>query len=86
MSIDERIDAGRMKAPQGRFAVFVWDPAQPADGCSMVRDYKSESAARRCAEKKNREYEQWVQRQRAAGFPTFGETEYLVINDKGMRV
>lgn len=72
MSIENAI-----KAQEGKFAVYVWDPSNPEKSIPILvgRPYPLKGFAVGNAKRMN------IKEQ-----PVIGEAEYFVVNDQGIRV
>ena len=84
-----------MKAPEGQFAVCVWDPSNPRKSTPSIvetettsRDaiYSSEKYACWYAKQRNKKAEQEYTAMNPRIRVCLGETEYFVVNDQGNRV
>ena len=66
-----------LKAPEGKFVVCVWDPANPEKSIpvQISNPYTVEGSAIGYAKRMN-----------TKGQPDIGEREYFVVDDRGTRV
>jgi hypothetical protein len=84
-----------IRAPQGRFAVCVWDPSNPEKSIPYIirtettrRDavYSSEKYACWYAEQKNKRWKKEFQTAKQEKRTLIGESDYFVVDDKGCRL
>ena len=74
----------KLKAPEGKFAVCVWDPSNPEKSTPYIVDIEPDKEAIFDSEDAAIEYAE--ERNRKAPKLKFAETDYFVMNDKGFRV
>jgi hypothetical protein len=97
MQIQRKYDRARdeLKAPEGMFAVCVWDPSNPEKSIPYIVDTETTSRKAIYASKKyacwyacmrNKKWFEWLQEQQRKGESVRGETDYVVIDDRGLRV
>ena len=84
-----------LKAPEGMFAVCVWDSSNPEKSIPTIinarttgRDsiYASEKYAGWYAKMRNDKWFQEMTEKKQRGEQIIGEQEYFVINDQGLRI
>jgi len=96
MQIQRKYNRARdeLKAPKGMFAVCVWDPSNPEKSIPYIVDtettsreaiYASEDYACWYASMRNKKWFKWLQEKQKRGESVSGETEYFVIDDRGLR-
>jgi len=97
MQIQKKYDRARdkLKAPKGKFAVCVWDPSNPEKSIPSIvytettnrkAIYASENYACWYARIRNKKWFEWLQEQQQKGESVSGETDYFVMDDRGLRV
>jgi len=96
LQIERRKDRARaaVKAPEGKFAVYVWDPSNPEKSIPFLartltseRDaiYDSERYAGSYAKLRNEKWFDEIQEMKKEGKSVSGETDYFVVDDTGCR-
>lgn len=89
MSIDDRV-----KAPEGKFAVFVWDAESPERSAKIVFTkttrrpavYESSKFAGWYASVLNKAWEKSYFSAKPEERIKFGEPRYFVLNDQGLEI
>lgn len=79
MPLEQRTEQAykNLKAPEGKFAVYVWDPSNPEKSIPrrVGKPYGVEGFAVGYAKRMNEKQQQAI-----------GEADYFVMNDQGTRV
>ena len=90
MSLENRMkDACKnMKAPDGMFVIYVWNPSNPEKSIPMEvgEPYKIEGFAIGNARRMNKKWEMNYREANPEQRARMTETDYFVIDDQGMRI
>ena len=79
MSLEQRMKEAykNLKAPEGKFEVYVWDPSNPEKSIprQVSKPYSVEGFAVGYAKRMNAKQQAVI-----------GEADYFVMNDRGIRI